>query len=106
MALVDCPDCNRRVSSRAEICAHCGAPIAGAGVDDFRATRHAGSSRSRARLKLQLLTALTLFVLGACWLIFENLDPGESNRLFPGLLTVGGLIWYAIVRLLLWVRSR
>ncbi|WP_295376109.1 zinc-ribbon domain-containing protein [uncultured Pseudacidovorax sp.] len=31
MALIDCPDCGRRVSPRASSCPNCGAPIAAAG---------------------------------------------------------------------------
>ena len=27
MALIDCPDCGRRVSPRAPSCPHCGAPL-------------------------------------------------------------------------------
>ncbi|MBA3563014.1 MAG: hypothetical protein H0W33_03215 [Gammaproteobacteria bacterium] len=85
---------------------HCGTLIAGASDEQLRASRQAPGIRARGRLRMQLLISVTLFVVGALWLIYANLQGDTADRLLPGFLTAGGLIWYAGVRLLLWLRNR
>lgn len=104
MALIRCPGCNRRVSSRVKTCAHCGTAIAGSTTEHAHAAGQ--TAGKRARLRIQLLVAVTLFVIGALWLIAANLQPGGANRLLPALLAGAGLIWYAGVRFLLWAGRR
>ncbi|MGH8495646.1 MAG: hypothetical protein ACREVN_05890 [Gammaproteobacteria bacterium] len=106
MALIRCPGCNHLVSNLAERCALCGTTIRGASDDELQARRHASDKRARGRLRLQLLVSITLFIIGALWLIAVNLKGGGPGRMVPALLAVAGLVWYAIVRLLWWQRRR
>lgn len=108
MALIRCPGCRQRVSSRAEACAHCGARIAGAGPGDEEAARRASGRRGGSRLKIQLLLAFTLFVAGSLWLIFTDLrgEARAAERVAAATLAGAGLLWYVGVRLLVWLRRR
>jgi len=47
MALVDCPDCGRRVSDKAHVCPSCARPIAGDMMVVATATAGGGAGRSR-----------------------------------------------------------
>ena len=103
MAIIRCPGCKRRVSSRAATCAGCGAPIAGAASSQASSSRQAGGRRNARRLRIQLLIALTLFVIGGLWLISINLR-GTGGTVPAAGLAATGLLWYLAVRLLLWLR--
>jgi hypothetical protein len=105
MAIIRCPGCKRRVSSRAATCAGCGTPIAGATAGQGRPARRSNGRQNARRLRIQLLVALTLFVIGGMWLISANLRGAGGTALAAGLAAIG-LLWYLGVRLLLWLRQR
>jgi len=108
MAIIRCPGCKRRVSSRAGTCADCGAPIGAASPGQARSTRQERERRGTRHLRIQLLAALMLFVIGALWIISANLSgAGNTTRAVPALgLAAIGLFWYLGVRMLLWLRQR
>jgi hypothetical protein len=105
MAIIRCPGCKRRVSSRAATCAGCGAPIAGASAGQAPPERQSIGRQNARRLRIQLMVALTLFVIGGLWLISANLRGAGGTVLAAGLAAIG-LLWYLGVRLLLWLRQR
>lgn len=107
MALIRCPGCKRQVSSLAKACALCGTPLAGASPEEARELRKAGK-RNSGRLQMQALAAITLFAIGALWLIFTNLrgEAAATGRMLAISLAVIGLVWYLVVRLLLRMRRR
>lgn len=102
MALVTCKDCGREVSSRAEACPQCGAPIAG-----NRETAAAGTSiktiqGTSKKFKLQSVLSVALIIFGGMWLTISAKTPGATPSGTAMLLVVIGLFWYAINRVRIW----
>ncbi len=96
MAIIDCPDCGKRVSNRAATCSHCGAEVSGA--------EGAGSKRRRrySTLQAQQLAAVCLFIVGALWIISVHLNAGRSYPRLALIMTGLGGFWYIITRVRMW----
>lgn len=102
MALVLCPVCNKRISSKASSCTHCGAGVEG---DSGSAQRIAHIKRSQ-RLMNQSFLAMTLFVSGVVVMFWGGEEP-EGLRLNAGavLLTLG-FVGYLITRVQIVLHKR
>lgn len=71
MALIKCPDCNKKISSLSNACPKCGLPV----TDE---TRHIAAKRLAANRRLQMIFALPV-VLFFYWLF----SPHEPERNVP-----------------------
>ena len=101
--LINCPDCDKEVSSNAETCNGCGAPISvtvqgdmkGAGVQLVTVQ---GTSK---KLKSQLLSAWVGLVIGILILVNSSESDPDSGTLGAGLmaLSVG---WWFVTKCRIW----
>jgi hypothetical protein len=104
MALINCPDCDREVSSAAPSCPGCGAPIAGAAESRATGANITTVQETSKRLKLQMLMSVLLICGGVVWVIAasQSLQPTIVTSVGPTLMIVTGLCWYAISRFRIW----
>lgn len=101
MALIECPDCQKKVSDRAPACPNCGAPIA---------TANAGTSvqtveQTAKRFKLHSLLASSIFAIGMFMMIVSSQSSTRTDDTWPALwLTTMliGMSWYIINRIRMW----
>lgn len=68
MALVPCPECNKKISTRAESCPHCGMPIS-------EAERAAGARTPRSPGLAGKVLVAVLALIGLVWLW-----PSDNER--------------------------
>lgn len=107
MAIISCPACGKRTSSVAPDCSVCGAALTD--PDPERTKRFAARARrARARsLNLQATLATFIGVGGGFWLMFgAGPRQGGWQQMLAAVLFVGGLAWYAYVRVAQWLARR
>ena len=97
MALIDCTECGKQVSSTAAACPGCGAPIT-----EIRHVAAAGApvattQTTSKKLKKELLYSGFAILVGVIWMLFG----GESST-WAILLTVGGVIWAIRTKVRIW----
>lgn len=104
MALINCPECGKNVSSAAPTCPSCGVPIAKSitnNVGDGTFT----IQETGKDLKEQYFISLFLIAIGVVWIIWQlkSGSPGDGQfNPLPFLFVVGGLIWYFVTRSRIW----
>lgn len=99
MALINCPACGTRNSSRAAYCTSCKAAITA--VDDEASERAASRVRWKQRKKMQNFSflALILFLVGIA-LYWSNKESPDNWEYTLGLwLLAAGFIGYAALRI-------
>ena len=105
MALINCPECNNQVSSIAESCPHCGAPIAGAKEGQSAGAPIKTIQETSKKLKLQILISSLVFWVGVIW-IFAEINgakySADDPSSIPALMIFVGLVWYLVTRFRIW----
>lgn len=95
MALIECPSCSKRISSKASVCQHCSSQLSG---DTQVLTKISHINRAN-RLVNQSLLSMTVFIAGVVvW--FWGGEPAQGVRSYiGGLCFVVGFVGYLITRL-------
>ena len=98
MALIQCPECKKEISSKAPTCPHCGAPV-GVSQTSEAVTTIQETSKS---LKLQQLGASFLILAGmvGCLMGSNQMPPDEMNGGI--LMFLAGSVWLIVVRFSTW----
>lgn len=73
MAIINCRVCNKRISSRAETCSHCGAIFSDEGeVTNLETTQLVQKMRKKARIQTLSFMAVIVFMIGVLLWYFEQ----------------------------------
>lgn len=102
MALKQCPDCGKDVSTSAPACPGCGAPMTidresrGSGVRQLTTTQETSKS-----LKLQQLLSALMLIVGFAMIFISSNSGGEPN-IVAGFLILIGVVWYIATRARIW----
>lgn len=105
MAIIACPECGKKVSSRAAICSHCGYQLTAATEEDLRIFR-ARKLRDRIyHLNMLSYAMITLFVAGFGWYWWATGGFIEPSPRGPFVLMALAALGYLVVRAMLF-RSR
>jgi len=105
MALINCPECQREVSSKANSCPHCGNPIASFGETQAAGTPITTVQETGKKFKLQIAISLLLTMSGCLGLIIKSpeVDPTaeSSYQIFPWMFSLG-ILWYLVTKIRVW----
>lgn len=105
MAIIACPECGKKISSRAAICSHCGfqrGEVTERDLEIFRARR----LRDRIyHLNMTSYLAITLFVAAFAWYWWDSRGFVQPPSAGPFILMGVAAMGYLVVRALLF-RSR
>ena len=106
MSLIACPDCGKKISSRAVMCSRCGFQLGEATEQDL-AVYHARKLRDqRYRLNMFSYLAMTVFVGGFGWYWWESAGFQRPPSTGPLLLMGVGAVAYIVVRAFLFQNRR
>lgn len=104
MALINCPECSKQVSSKAPSCPNCGAPIASAVEIERAGAALTTVQETSKRLKAHIVIAALLFWGGLIGVLVSSGDAGQPPAYAPllSLVTMGGLTWYIVTKVRIW----
>ncbi|WP_394392864.1 zinc ribbon domain-containing protein [Shewanella woodyi] len=102
MALIECPSCNKRISSKATECQHCRSQLSG----DNQVLSKISHIKRSAQLVNQGLLSMSLFIAGVVvW--FWGGEPAEGLRSYiGGACFVLGFVGYLVTRLQIVLHER
>ena len=98
MALTQCPDCDKQVSTSAVSCPNCGAPIAAAKETEAAGAPLTTTQLTSKKLKGQQLIATLMVIVGSIW-IFSSPESGAG---LPAFIALVGLVWFIVIRIRTW----
>lgn len=104
MALINCDECNHKVSDKAAVCSACGSPVSTAKETSAAGAQIKTVQEINKRFKLHSQLSASLFIVGLSWIVVWSGIPnlqGERSSV-PGYLMLGGLIWYIVNRFRIW----
>lgn len=108
MALIECPACSKRMSSKAAACPHCNFNSVGVSNEQRQRELQQVLQRKRERLMSQSMLALLIAIAAFTYFFMQQPESGSWQlHLANGGMLVG-LVWFVINRirmLLLKVRS-
>ncbi|MGB1800466.1 MAG: zinc-ribbon domain-containing protein [Gammaproteobacteria bacterium] len=100
MPLINCPDCEAEISSNAQTCIKCGAPIAQAYEQNAAGVPLLTIQETSKKLKLQIVLSSLLFWIGLLALMM--VVAAEEEPVLSSMAIAVGLIWYLITRIRIW----
>jgi hypothetical protein len=101
MSIVPCPECGKKISSKAPICTYCGAHLGEVTEADLQLYR-ARKLRDRLyRLNMTSYAVITVFIGGFCWYWWDSRGFTQGSSIGPFILMGVAAIAYVVVRVLL-----
>jgi hypothetical protein len=106
MAIIACPDCGKKISSRAAICSWCGFQLGEVTEQDLEVFQARRLRNNRYRLNMMSYAVITLFVGGFGWYWWDS--QGFLHPPSYGPLTLMGIaaVGYIVVRAFLFLNRR
>jgi uncharacterized membrane protein YvbJ len=102
MSLIQCPECRKDVSNRADKCIHCGYPLTTGTIVAQPASVQTIELTAK-KWKVQQLVAAGLMVVGVIVLVLGlGVYSNDAVTVLGAVLLAVGLIWSVIVRGLIW----
>ena len=108
MALIECPDCSKKVSDSAPACPNCGRPIASAREAQAAGVALTTIQETSKKLKAHQLISVLLIMVGTAWFFVANFGAvsNPANESISSFFSVWfvfiGLIWFTVTRLRVW----
>ncbi|RUO34935.1 zinc ribbon domain-containing protein [Aliidiomarina soli] len=101
MAIVNCPECNKKMSDKAAVCEHCGFVVDGLDANTLERKRRRARADYINKLTAQSMLAMLVFVVGIGGLFYfrddTSPDPTWQSQISIGLMAIG-FIWYIVNR--------
>ncbi|GAA4352639.1 hypothetical protein [Kangiella taiwanensis] len=106
MAIIQCIVCNKRISSKAETCSHCGAKLKGTTEEQLQRASHLQKLKKNRRLQSLSFLAVIAFAAGFLLKFFppaQNSEVWEQVALY---LMAAGFFGYIIIRVWMMFNKR
>ena len=101
MAMIQCPECGRSVSSNAVACPDCGNPIANANANTIN-MQHVTIEKTNKSLKAQGCLFAFVTLIGVIVLFIGLGKENNFLRAIGGLISLGGVIGIIITKMKIW----
>ena len=98
MAVIDCPNCNKKISDKAKACSHCEMDLTDLDADKIK--RLAGMNRIKKQQQLMnhSFAAMLLFCGGFLFLYWQDAEMGSWQYTASIASSVIGFSFYIITR--------
>ena len=103
MAIIQCPACQRRISSLAKACPHCGVALATQSAQDMAQSRQRRLDQQLFQWRNLTYLAMAIALAGMGWWLFAGPDQAEVAAV---LIAVGGLAYVLCRVRMLWLQSQ
>lgn len=102
MAIVNCPNCSRKISDKAAVCDNCGFVLGNLDAQTLERKRRRLKADQLNKLTTQSMLAMLLFVAGIAGVFYfrdtTSADPTWQSQLAL-VVTVVGFVWYIVNRM-------
>ena len=105
MTILACPECNKKISSRAAICSYCGYQLRDVTEADLAVFRGRKLRDRIYKLNMASYAVITVFICAFGWYWWDSRGFGAASSMGPFILMGLAASVYLIVRALLF-RSR
>ena len=105
MALVECPICNKRISSLAAECSHCQTDLTQLTDEQKKARRGIATLKKQQRLMTQSFLAMLVFCAGVLAFLLGDHQSYPWLPLAAQIVGVIGLVWYLVLRIFMVVHK-
>jgi uncharacterized membrane protein YvbJ len=102
MALINCPECKREISSMAVSCPYCGMPISSDQKTKTTEEPITTIQETSKKLKKQIIYATILILISIPLFIIAVSDNISSLGLISILLFFAGAVWYLVIKTMIW----
>jgi len=108
MAVINCPNCKKKISDKAKICEHCQIDLSTLDADKIASLKRISTVAKSQQLMTHSFIAMLLFCGGFLFLYWQDAQPGTWEYVAAITSTILGFILYIItrVRLILSKRSQ
>ncbi|WP_421311984.1 hypothetical protein [Aeromonas veronii] len=113
MALIECGECNGKVSDKAASCPHCGAPVMQLADVVDTGDRLTTTQQTSKQLKEQVLWAYLVMAIGLAmtvftplWLNAKGIGWTLSSLSYGGCVLLGGVLWQVVNQIRIWWHHR
>ncbi|QBY06051.1 hypothetical protein E2K93_17520 [Thalassotalea sp. HSM 43] len=99
MALIDCPSCSKRISSKAAVCQHCNTVVSDMSDEKRQSMQQMARIKQQQTLMNHSMIAMLLFCGGFGFMFWGKPDPQSWQYMIGGGATAGGFLWYLANRI-------
>ena len=99
MAVINCPDCKKKISDKAKECSHCGLSLIALDKDKIANLNQVNRINQAQRLMNYSFIAMLLFCGGFLFMFWDNVEPGTWQHSLALVCTIIGFILYIIIRI-------
>ena len=101
MAVINCPQCKKKISDKAKSCEHCQLSFAELDQDKMNNLTQLNNINRAQRLMNYSFIAMLLFCGGFLFMFWDNVEQGSWQHTLAMISTVIGFIMYIVVRAML-----
>jgi hypothetical protein len=101
MALIACPECGKKMSSKAVMCIHCGFTSGEVSKEQLDVMRIRAEREKIYKLNMISYAVITLFVAGFGWFWWESEGFQHISSRGPSIMMGCAAVAYLVVRVLL-----
>ena len=107
MALINCPKCNKRISSKAAECNHCSVVIGSIDSEQLENMKRITVIEQSQKIMNQSMIAMLLFCGGFGFMFWGEPTPNSWQYSIATATSVIGFVWYIVnrVRIILLKRN-
>ncbi|WAJ69124.1 zinc ribbon domain-containing protein [Catenovulum adriaticum] len=107
MALMHCPNCDKRISDKAETCQYCQHVLV-ADPEKIDSERRINRIKKASSLMTQSFIALILFIGGLAYSAWYSDTGTSTDKIVAQAITAISFIWYLItrIRIMLFKRAK
>ncbi len=99
MAVINCPNCKKKISDKAKECSHCGLSLQALDSDKMANLSQVNRINQGQRLLNYSFIAMLLFCGGFLFMFWDTVEQGSWQHTLAMVATVIGFIMYIIIRI-------
>ncbi len=106
MAVINCPNCNKKISDKAKTCAHCQIDLVNLDEEKLANMKQINTINKSQRIMTISFIAMLLFCGGFLFFYWRNVQPGTWQYYLSVGSTLVGFVLYIITRVQLILLKR
>lgn len=106
MAVISCPNCSKKISSKAKTCSHCDFVLTAIDSESLNNIKKEKKIKKSQQLMNHSFIAMLLFCGGFLFLYWNNAQPDSWQYISALTSTVAGFILYIVTRIRLIILKR